>query len=257
MKLMKNLKVNKMELTEKEQEARKRVCLPLDGLNTIDEVKSMVEELAPVVGLFKIGKESFTRFGTEVVKLVQSYGSDIFLDLKYHDIPNTVKGASKAAAELGVYMFNVHASGGLEMMKAARAGVEEADTDKKPLITAVTVLTSIDQDILNNELKVEGKVEEQVLNFAQLADKAGMDGIVCSAADLYAVKDKMRDDFVYVTPGIKGPNTPAGADQKRVFTPGNAVQDGSSILVIGRAITAAEDRVKAGYEVLQDMAKKL
>lgn len=250
---------NMRELTDKEKEARKKVCLPLDGLNTIDEVKAMVEELSPVVGLFKIGKESFTRFGPEVVELVQSKGSDVFLDLKYHDIPNTVKGAAKAATELGVYMFNVHASGGLEMMKAARAGVEEAANKagdgKKPLITAVTVLTSIDKETMNNEINISGEVEDQVLRLAKLADKAGMDGIVCSAADLYAVKDKMRDDFVYVTPGIKGPNTPAGADQKRVFTPGNAIEDGSTILVIGRAITAAPDKVKAGLEVLEDMGK--
>ncbi len=118
----------------------------------------------------------------------------------------------------------------------------------------------MDQYILNNQIRVHGKVEYQVLNLARLAYKAGLDGIVCTAADLHAVKDKLPYDFMYVTPGIKGPNTPAGADQKRVFTPGNAVQDGSSILVIGRAITGpktSEERQQAGYEVLQDMAKHL
>jgi orotidine-5'-phosphate decarboxylase len=148
------------------------------------------------------------------------------------------------------------------MMAAAREGVEEAvaagsGDGKRPLITAVTVLTSIDQEAMNNEINVSGKVEEQVLRLAKLANDAGMDGIVCSAADLYAVKDKLPDDFMYVTPGIKGPKTAAGSDQKRVFTPGNAVSDGSSILVIGRAITAAPDRVQAGLEVLEDMAKVL
>ena len=243
------------ELTGKEKIARKKVCLPLDGLSTIEEVRAMVEELSPVVGLFKIGKELCTRFGPEVVKLVKSCGCDVFRDLKYHDIPNTVKGAARAATELGVFVFNVHASGGLEMMRAAREGV--GSSDKRPLITAVTVLTSIDKGIMNNELNISGKVEEQVLRLAKLAEKAEMDGIVCSAADLFLVKDRMPEDFIYVTPGIKGTSTPAGADQKRVFSPGNAVRAGSSILVIGRAITNAPDRVKAGLEVLEDMAEAL
>ena len=249
-----------MELTEKEIEARKRVCLPLDGLNSIEEIKERVEELSSVVGLFKIGKETFTRFGPEAVKLVQEYGADVFLDLKYHDIPNTVKGAANAAAKLGVYMFNVHSSGGLEMMKAAVAGVKEAGVANPPKITAVTILTSIDKNILNNEIGIAGEVEDEVLKLALLTKEAGLDGVVCSAADLHAIKDKLPQDFMFVTPGIKGPNTPAGADQKRVFTPGNAIVDGSTILVIGRAITGhatKEERQKAAYEVLQDMAKQL
>ena len=252
-----------MELTDKEQQARKMVCLPLDGLDSMGAVMNRVRELSPVVGLFKIGKETYTRFGPAAVRAVQEHGADVFLDLKYHDIPNTVKGAANAAAGLGVYMFNVHASGGVEMMRAAvegaRAGAEKYGTNV-PKITAVTVLTSIDRDILNNQLRVPGRVDEQVLHYARLAHEAGLDGIVCSAADLSSVRDKLPSDFMYVTPGIKGPRTSAGADQKRVFTPGNAVQDGSSILVVGRAITdltTPEERVQAGYEVLEDMAVRL
>jgi len=250
-----------MQLTEKEQLARSRVCLPLDGLNTIKELQDRVEELSPVVGLFKIGKESFTRFGPESIRAVKEKGGEVFLDLKYHDIPNTVKGAASAATERGVYMFNVHASGGTEMMKAALLGANETAKKlgiKRPKIVAVTILTSINQQIMNTELKVSGSVEEQVLNFAQLAQKSGLDGIVCSAADLYAVKEKLPSEFMFVTPGIQGVNTPAGTDQKRVFTPGNAIEDGSTILVVGRAITAPptkEERLKAGYEILRDMAK--
>ena len=263
-----------MKLTEKEELARKMVCLPLDGLVTIDDIKARVEELSPVVGLFKIGKETYIRFGPEAVKVVQGYGANVFLDLKYHDIPNTVRGAAEAASQLGVYMFNVHASGGLEMMQAAvegaRVGVKKYGTNV-PKIIAVSVLTSINEDILNNQLKIPGKVEEQVLSLAKLANEAELDGIVCSAADLHTIRDKLPEDFIYVTPGIKGPRTPAGDDQKRVFTPGNAVEDGSSILVIGRAITdprtkeeknrgvvvTPQMRVQAGYEVLEDMAKYL
>jgi len=255
----------KMEyaLTQKEKLARSKVCLPLDGLNTIEEVKERVEELSSVVGMFKVGKESYTRFGPEVVKVVQEFGSEVFLDLKYHDIPNTVKGAANAATQLGVYMFNVHASGGFEMMKAAFQGAREASEKynlRMPKVIGVTILTSIDKDIMNKELKINGTIEEQVLSLALLTQKAGLDGVVCSAADLYTIKDKLPPNFMYVTPGIKGPNTPAGADQKRVFTPGNAVLDGSSILVVGRAITdppTKEERLKAGYEVLQDMARNL
>jgi orotidine-5'-phosphate decarboxylase len=252
-----------MKLSEREKIARSKVCLPLDGLHTIKDIRERVNELSSYVGLFKIGKETFTRFGPEAIKVVRDEGGDVFLDLKYHDIPNTVKGAAYAATERGVYMFNIHSSGGLEMMKAAVAGVVEASTKlgvKKPKITAVTILTSIDKNILNNEIGIAGEVEDEVLKLALLTKEAGLDGVVCSAADLHAIKDKLPQDFMFVTPGIKGPNTPAGADQKRVFTPGNAIVDGSTILVIGRAITGhatKEERQKAAYEVLQDMAKQL
>ena len=260
LKFLTNETTPTIQLTEQEQLARKRVCLPLDGLQTLEEVKQRVEELAPVVGLFKVGKESYTRFGQEVIKLVQSYGANIFLDLKYHDIPNTVKGAAKAAAELGVYMFNVHASGGLEMMKAALEGAKEGalnSGNSMPKVIGVTVLTSIDQEILNRDLRVPGEMSNQILHLAKLTQQAGLDGVVCSAADLAAIKNELPENFMFVTPGIKGPNTPAGYDQKRVFTPGNAIEDGSTILVIGRAITNAEDRVKAGKEVLMDIVGRM
>jgi orotidine-5'-phosphate decarboxylase len=250
-----------MHLTKKEQLARQMVCLPLDGLNTLDEVKMRIEELSSVVGLFKIGKESYTRFGHKVIELVHDYGTEVFLDLKYHDIPNTVGGAADAATQLGVFMFNVHASGGKEMMITARerAVAAAAKYNKRlPKIIAVTVLTSLDRDILNKQLNIPGDVEEQVLSLAKLANEAELDGIVCSAADLHAIRDKLPEKFMYVTPGIKGPDTRAGSDQKRVFTPGNAIESGASILVVGRAITGhetQEKRLKAGYEVLQDMAR--
>lgn len=251
-----------MELTEKQQEARKRVCLPLDGLQTMDDLRTRVKELSPVVGLFKIGKETYTRFGPKAVDTVQKYGANVFLDLKYHDIPNTVRGAARAAAEMQVYMFNVHASGGIEMMEAAREGANSISISNAyvPAVIGVTMLTSIDQKIMNEEVRIEGKVEDQVRHLAHLTYESGLDGIVCSAADLHAVKDSLPSEFMYVTPGIKGPNTPAGTDQKRVFTPGNAIEDGSTILVVGRAITepkTPEERLQAGYEVLEDMAKHL
>jgi len=247
------------DLTPKEQTAREMVCLPLDGLHSLVEVEALVHELSPYVGLFKVGKESFTRFGPEVVSLVKKLGAGVFLDLKYHDIPNTVKGAARAAAELGVAIFNVHASGGLEMMMAAKQGVEDAAQSggSRPKVIAVTVLTSIDGTVLNQECGVPGPLEQQVLRLALLTDAAGLDGIVCSAADLHALKGELSAGFLFVTPGIKGTTTPAGADQKRVFSPGRAVEAGSSLLVVGRAITGAEDRKAAAREVLQDIATVL
>jgi len=247
------------ELTPEQQAARTRVCLPLDGLHTLAEVRETVRELSPFVGRFKVGKESFTRFGPEVVALVREHGAGVFLDLKYHDIPNTVRGAARAASELGVAMFNVHAAGGLAMMQAARAGVDGAGLPEaeRPKIVAVTVLTSIDREILNRECGVPGPLEEQVLRLARLARTAGLDGIVCSAADLHALKSSLEPPFLFVTPGIKGTTTPAGADQKRVMSPGRAVAAGSSLLVVGRAITAARDRQAAAREVLQDIANAL
>jgi orotidine-5'-phosphate decarboxylase len=224
----------------------------------------MVEELGPFVGMFKVGKESFTRFGPRIVEEVQAGGAGVFLDLKYHDIPNTVKGAARAATELGVAMFNVHASGGAAMMAAAREGVAEVlggesgeEAGNAPRVIAVTVLTSIDRGIMNIECGVPGEVEEQVLRLAGLTQAAGLDGIVCSAADLHALKGKLEPGFLFVTPGIKGTTTPAGEDQKRVLTPGRAVSAGSSLLVIGRAITGAEDRQQAAREVLADIAAVL
>jgi orotidine-5'-phosphate decarboxylase len=249
-----------MKLSKKEQIARSKVCLALDNLQTFDEIKGRVKELSPVVGLFKIGKELFTRFGPEVVALVHEYGSEVFLDLKFHDIPNTVKGAAYAATQLGVALFNIHASGGRLMMQAALEGAREASHRHKrrmPKIIAVTVLTSINREILNADLRIPGNVEDQVLHLATLSHRVGLDGIVCSAADLPAIKDRLPRDFFYVTPGIKGPQTAAGSDQKRVCTPRKAIRDGASILVIGRAITAASDRFAAAQDILKDLVTAL
>ncbi len=248
-----------IQLTPKEEEARKRVCLPLDGLETLDAVKARVEELIPVVGLFKVGMESFTDFGPDVIKLVKDYGANVFLDLKFGDIPKTAAGAARAATKHGVYMFNFHALCGSEALKAAKESAEDAAIEygvTVPKLLGVTILTSLDQKRMNEELRIPGSVEDQVLHLAKLTDGTGLDGIVCSAADLLLVRPYLRARFMYVTPGIEGPKTPAGSDQKRVMTPGNAIKAGSSILVVGRAITGPktpDERLQAGYEVLQDM----
>jgi len=245
-----------MQLTEQEQRARKKLCLALDNFYDVKAIKQCLAELSPLVGMFKIGKELFTRFGPDAVKLVHDFGAEVFLDLKYHDIPNTVKGATYAATQLGVYLLNVHASGGLKMMQAALEGAKEASAAhhlRLPKIIGVTVLTSIDQQTLHTDLQIPGQLETHVLHLAQLAQQAGLDGIVCSATDLQGIRKHLPPDVLYVTPGIKGPNTAAGKDQQRVFTPRQAIQAGASILVVGRAITMAPDRVAAACEILQDM----
>lgn len=248
-----------LPLTVKEQRARQHLCLPLDNLHSLQEVKERVQELSPYVGLFKIGKGSFTRFGPEVIRVVQEYGANVFLDLKYHDIPETVRDASQAAAEQGVYMFNVHAAGGKKMMEAAVQGAIAGTKAgySRPKIIAVTLLTSINQETFTQELRGSETVEEHVCLLAQLAQTAGVDGIVCSAQDLPTIRSRLRSDFMYVTPGIKGPQTAAGSDQARVETPGNAIKNGATILVVGRAITTAADRPLATYQILQDMAQYL
>jgi len=247
-------------LTNQEKKARNMLCLALDGLENFQDIKDTVKELSSEVGLFKVGKESFTRFGPKVIDFIHQSGSKVFLDLKYHDIPHTVKEAAKAASELGVYMFNLHALGGREMMLAAKEGVEEMAIKKglrKPKIIAVTILTSIDKKIMNEDLGISGEVSDRVLQLATMAANVGLDGVVCSATDLQAIKPHLAKDFIYVTPGIKGVNSQAGSDQKRVFSPANAVEAGSTILVVGRAIMTADNRLKATQEILADMARKL
>lgn len=248
------------ELNEKARFARSRVCLALDNLGSLEELSQRVEELSPLVGMFKIGKELFTKFGPEAIKVVQSYGANVFFDSKFYDIPHTVKEAAKAATQLGAAMFNVHCSGGLEMMKAAIEGAREASQRfniAMPKIIGVTVLTSINQETMNQELGLSGEVGEQVLRLARLAYQAGLDGIVCSAEDLVRLKGEFPENFIFVTPGIRL----AGADkqdQKRVLTPSGALRSGSCLLVVGRAITGyptKEERLNAAYEILEDMTE--
>ncbi len=255
-----NLKLNIIDLSEKEKVAKEKICLPLDGLNTLEEVEERVKELSDVVGYFKIGKESFTLFGLEIIRVVKENNGKVFLDLKYHDIPNTVKRASYAATKLGVEIFNVHASGGSEMMKSALEGAKEACLEfnmKMPIILGVTVLTSVDQNIMNEELNTSGEIEEQVLNLAKLVQKSGLDGIVCSAKDLFFIKNSLEDNFLFVTPGIKGVDNSVGYDQKRISSPSDAISNGSDILVIGRAITGyktKEERVNAAVEIVKNIS---
>ena len=180
----------------------------------------------------------FTLFGPEFVKSLVAKGFDVFLDLKFHDIPNTVGKACKAAAELGVWMVNVHASGGLPMMQAAKEGIAQSSRPETKLI-AVTVLTSMDQSQLSGVID-NVTPEQQVLRLASLTAQAGLDGVVCSAKEAVMLRNEIGEDFLLVTPGIRPKGSDAG-DQKRVMTPPEAIDSGVSYLVMGRPITQASD----------------
>ena len=222
-----------------------RVIVALDYDNQ-EQALSFVNQLDPRLCKLKVGKEMFTLFGPDFVKILISKGFDVFLDLKFHDIPNTVAKACRAAAELGVWMVNVHASGGLEMMKAAKQAIADSSNPSTKLI-AVTVLTSMDQNQLS-DIVDNVTPEQQVVRLAELTAKAGLDGVVCSAREAQLLRDKLGRDFLLVTPGIRPEGSDAG-DQKRVMSPVEAINNGVSYLVMGRPITKANDPIGVLNEI--------
>lgn len=214
----------------------KRVIIALDYPNPSLALE-FVERLSPSLCRLKIGKELFTLAGPQFVRQIVDKGFDVFLDLKFHDIPNTVAAACKAASDLGVWMVNVHASGGAKMMDAACTAIRKTGADTK--LIAVTVLTSMgDNDLA--EIGFNDGAEAQVLRLAQLSFDSGMDGVVCSAQEAALIKGKVGSDFLTVTPGIRLAGGDVG-DQKRIMTPVAAIQNGADYLVIGRSITKSED----------------
>ncbi len=212
---------------------------------------AFVDKINPSDCRLKVGKEMFTYFGPDFVKLLVQRGFDVFLDLKFHDIPNTVAKAVTAAAHLGVWMVNVHASGGLKMMvKAKQALLPFADD--APLLIAVTVLTSMEQEDLS-DLAIAKSPAEQVLHLAKLSHQAGLDGVVCSAQEAKRLKQAIGADFSLVTPGIR-PSGSQANDQKRVMTPRDAVAMGADYLVIGRPITQAADPTAVLTEINRSLS---
>jgi len=232
-----------------DQDKRLIVVLDYPDLNS---ALAMADTLDPRLCRVKVGKELFTRAGPEVLRALKSRGFEVFLDLKYHDIPNTVAQAVLAAAEAGVWMVNVHASGGARMMMAARDALNKISPESRPLLIGVTVLTSMSQEELN-ALGVSGSLEEQVIRLAGLAKDSGLDGVVCSALEAQRIKQVCGPEFVTVTPGIR----PAGSsanDQTRIMTPEQAIRSGADYLVVGRPITAASDPMDATKRILAEIA---
>ena len=224
-----------------------RLIVAMDFDNQKDCL-NLVEKLDPTLCRLKIGKESFTRFGPALVETLQGQGFDVFLDLKFHDIPNTVAKAVKAAADLGVWMVNVHALGGERMLSAAKQALSAYTTP--PLLIAVTILTSM-EDSDFTALGIPGGVAAQVQNLSRLAKQCELDGVVCSAQEVELVKESMPS-FMTVTPGIRPANAAQG-DQRRVLTPGEAIKQGSDFLVVGRPITQAENPLQACDNIAQEI----
>ncbi|SHE77124.1 orotidine-5'-phosphate decarboxylase [Microbulbifer donghaiensis] len=225
------------------------VVVALDYDNA-EAALAMADQLDPSLCRVKVGKELFTIAGPQLVKELVSRDFQVFLDLKFHDIPNTVASAVRAAAELGVWMVNVHASGGARMMAAAVEALRPYG-ERKPLLIGVTVLTSTAPEELA-AIGVERTLEEQVLSLAALAEDAGLDGVVCSAQEAQALRRQCGAEFALVTPGIR----PAGAaadDQRRIVTPAQALEWGADYLVIGRPITAAADPMQALRKILAEI----
>lgn len=219
---------------------------------TLEIAEQWLCELKGVVHYYKVGLELFTAHGWKAVNLVKNFGGRIFLDLKLHDIPNTVSRTLAAVCEHEVDMVNVHALGGFEMMRQAREAVEKYSEggNKKPKLIAVTVLTSHDQKTLSRELRVKGCVKDAVLHLAGLAHKAGLDGVVCSPEETEWVRKKFKSDFTIVTPGIRPVGSDKG-DQKRIFTPEKAMRAGSDHIVVGRPITQDSNPREAALSVLE------
>src|SRR5271165_6241791 len=229
---------------------RDRLIVALD-VPGATQARRIVQTLGGTATTYKIGKQLFTAEGPQVVRDLVSSGRKVFLDLKFHDIPNTVAAAVKAAAELGVSMLTVHASGGSKMLKAAAEAASQ--TAARPLVLAVTVLTSLSDSDLH-ELGISGNVLSQVLRLGALARSAGCGGLVASAQEARELRRELGDGFAIVTPGIRPAGSTSG-DQARVVTPRDAIAAGATHLVVGRPILAAADPAKAAGEIVRDIER--
>jgi len=235
---------------------KNKLIIALD-VDALERARELVGLLKSDVGMFKIGKQLFTRYGPQAIDMVHALGGAVFLDLKFHDIPNTVAKAAEAAMMHGVFMFNIHASGGFEMMKQAAAAVQakaEALNQHRPLVLAVTVLTSLNAADLS-ALGINATVPEQVVRLAGLAKTAGVDGVVASPQEIEMIKKECGHDFLVVTPGVR-PRTSKADDQKRVLTPGEAIRKGADYLVVGRPVIGSPDPLKAVQDIIKEIEEQ-
>ena len=224
-----------------------KIIIPLD----LDKsaALNLAKKFDPTKCRLKVGSQLFTSSGPKFIKDLKSLGFDIFLDLKFHDIPNTVYEAIKSAADLGVWMINVHASGGRAMLEASKKAIE--GFDEPPLLIAVTVLTSLSEENLN-EIGLKD-LSKQVLTLAELSNECELNGVVCASTDVKAIKNKIGEDFITVTPGIR-PNDSNVNDQTRISTPLEAIKNGSDYLVIGRPITKSNDPRSALERIIKEIS---
>jgi orotidine-5'-phosphate decarboxylase len=232
-----------------------RVLVALD-VDKLDEATRLLDALAGTIAGCKIGSQLFTAAGPAAVEAARKRGFRVFLDLKFHDIPNTVAGAVREATRLGVFMLNMHASGGMAMMRAGAEAARAAAATlgvPRPLCLGVTVLTSLDRHALDREVGVGATVEGHVLHLAARAGEAGLDGVVASPREIRALRIGMGQDFIVVTPGIRPASASALDDQVRVATPAAAVRAGADYIVVGRPIIAAPDPRAAATAILKEL----
>jgi orotidine-5'-phosphate decarboxylase len=235
-----------------------RVIVALD-VATFDETHVLVEQLGDRAGMFKVGSQLFTCVGPDIIREIRGKGRKIFLDLKFHDIPNTVARASEAATELGVDMFNIHISGGLEMMRAAAEATKLKASElgiQKPILLGVTILTSIDSLTFQRDFNSSNSLQEQIVYMAKLAQSAGLDGVVASPQEIQLIRTACGDDFVVVTPGVRPEWAPRG-DQKRIMTPTQALAAGASYVVIGRPIYQSSEPADALERIIRQLEESL
>lgn len=231
-----------------------RLIIALD-VDTKEKALNLVKKLKDEVKIFKIGSELFTSCGPSIVEEVQKSGSKVFLDLKFHDIPNTVAKSAVVATRLGVFMFNVHALGGVDMMKKAAESVnDEAKKLKieRPKVIAVTILTSMDGNNLK-KIGVSDNMETQVSKLAKLSKDAGLDGVVASPSEVKLIRKNLGKDFLIVTPGVR-PSWAGKNDQKRFTTPKEAIDNGADFIVVGRPVIEAPDPVEVAEKILREIA---
>jgi orotidine-5'-phosphate decarboxylase len=239
-------------MTDTDIPADSPIIVALDFAN-VTYAHNLIAKLDPRMCKLKVGKELFTLSGPKFIEQLVVSGYDVFLDLKFHDIPNTVYGACKAAANLGVWMINVHASGGAKMLAEARRAIDESA--HKPLLTSVTVLTSMNEDDLK-QIGITDGVEAQIKRLAKLSYESGLDGVVCSALEAQIIKDCTDAKFLTVTPGIRLTDS-SNDDQSRIMTPEAAIKNGADYLVIGRPITGSKDPKATLLDILHTIRNKV
>jgi orotidine-5'-phosphate decarboxylase len=233
--------------------AKNKIIIALD-VDSLESAQELVALLRSSAGAFKIGKQLFTRYGPQAIAIVHDAGGAVFLDLKFHDIPNTVARASAEVVRHGVLMFNIHAMGGYEMMQQSVAAVRKMAENlgvRRPLVLAVTVLTSLAQSDLA-AVGITAGMDDQVRRLAKLAKSAGADGVVASPQEIEIIKTACGPEFLVVTPGVR-PKAAQGDDQKRVLTPGEAIRKGADYIVVGRPVTEAPDPLVAVKEIIKEI----
>jgi len=229
-----------------------RLIVALD-VDNLKEATKLVNQLINYVTIFKVGAQLFTAVGNDAVKMIQDKGGKVFLDLKYHDIPNTVIEVTKVVAKLGIFIFTIHTLGGKEMMKVVAETIAPLDT--KPLVIGVTILTSLNQEALEG-IGIDRDLKDEVITLAKLAKSSGLDGVVSSSHEIKEIRNCCGSDFIIITPGIR-PAESLSDDQKRIATSSRAMVDGADFIVVGRPITKASNPAKAANQIIEEIEREI